>query len=87
MFIPFTAGFLVDPQESRAQIERLLELLPNLAEQGREGGRVAAGSAVVGALAGLVSECSHKLGQYSQRSLNYLCRSTPEARSISFSLP
>ncbi|OXM76086.1 protein transporter SEC24 [Cryptococcus neoformans Bt63] len=53
MFIPFTAGFLVDPQESRAQIERLLELLPNLAEQGREGGRVAAGSAVVGALAGL----------------------------------
>ncbi|ODN77810.1 hypothetical protein L202_04933, partial [Cryptococcus amylolentus CBS 6039] len=53
MFIPFTSGFLVDPQESRTQIEALLDRLPQLAEQGREGGRIAAGSAVVGALAGL----------------------------------
>ncbi|WVO12699.1 hypothetical protein L204_100307 [Cryptococcus depauperatus] len=59
MFIPFAKDFLVDPQESRMQIETLLDLLPNLAEQGKEGMRVAMGSAVVGALAGL----SHTGGQ------------------------
>ncbi|WRT70883.1 uncharacterized protein IL334_007882 [Kwoniella shivajii] len=53
MFIPFTSGFLVDPIESRTQIEALLNLLPSMAERGVEGNRVAAGSAVKGALAGL----------------------------------
>ncbi|WVF67842.1 hypothetical protein IAT40_002603 [Kwoniella sp. CBS 6097] len=53
MFIPFTTGFLVDPVESRTQIEALLDLLPTMAERGMEGNRVAAGSAVKGALAGL----------------------------------
>ncbi|WVR08759.1 hypothetical protein IAU60_005817 [Kwoniella sp. DSM 27419] len=53
MFIPFTHGFLVDPIESRTQIETLLDLLPTIAERGSEGNRVAAGSALKGALAGL----------------------------------
>ncbi|WWC65029.1 uncharacterized protein I303_107643 [Kwoniella dejecticola CBS 10117] len=53
MFIPFISGFLVDPFESRTQIEALLDLLPTIAERGQEGSRVAAGSAVKGALAGL----------------------------------
>ncbi|WVW80627.1 hypothetical protein I302_102613 [Kwoniella bestiolae CBS 10118] len=53
MFIPFTTGFLVDPTESRSQIEAVLDLLPAIAERGGEGNRVAAGSAVKGALAGL----------------------------------
>nr|XP_019007763.1 protein transporter SEC24 [Kwoniella pini CBS 10737]OCF46544.1 protein transporter SEC24 [Kwoniella pini CBS 10737] len=53
MFIPFTSGFLVDPFESKTQIVALLDLLPIIAENGQEGNRVAAGSAVKGALAGL----------------------------------
>ncbi|WVQ86219.1 hypothetical protein IAT38_008387 [Cryptococcus sp. DSM 104549] len=53
MFIPFNTGFLVDPIASRAQIEAVLELVPTIAERGGEGLRVAAGSAVQGALAGL----------------------------------
>ncbi|OCF56260.1 protein transporter SEC24 [Kwoniella mangroviensis CBS 10435] len=53
MFVPFTTGFLVDPIESRTQIEAVLDLLPTIAERGGEGNRVAAGSAVKGALAGL----------------------------------
>ncbi|KAK8850698.1 hypothetical protein IAR55_004618 [Kwoniella newhampshirensis] len=53
MYIPFTQGFLVDPSASRTQVEALLDLLPAIAERGGEGNRVAAGSAVKGALAGL----------------------------------
>ncbi|ORY28021.1 putative ER to Golgi transport-related protein [Naematelia encephala] len=55
MFVPLTTGFLVDAKESRSQIESLLSLLPNMYEAQSEGGRVAAGSGVKGALAGLAS--------------------------------
>lgn len=53
MFIPFIDGFLVDPTESKSQIQNLLDMLPGMVEKSTEGNRVAAGSAIRGALAGL----------------------------------
>lgn len=55
MYVPLANGFLVDPLESRSQVELLLDKLPGIAESQQDGNRVAAGSAVKGALAGLVS--------------------------------
>ncbi|KAK4685909.1 protein transport protein SEC24, partial [Tremellales sp. Uapishka_1] len=53
MFVPLTTGFLVDPIESRSQVESLLEMLPGMTEANPDGNRVAAGAAIKGALAGL----------------------------------
>jgi protein transport protein SEC24 len=55
MYIPLASGFLVDPLESRSQVEALLDILPRISAERPDGNRVAAGSAVKGALAGLVS--------------------------------
>ena len=56
MFIPIaSSSFLVDPVESRTQVEALLNKIPEMMEQQPDGNRVAAGSAVKGALSGLVS--------------------------------
>lgn len=54
MYIPLANGFLVDPLESRSQVEMLLDRLPGMAENQPDGNRIAAGSAIKGALAGLV---------------------------------
>ena len=56
MYIPLASGFLVDPLLCRKQVEGLLDMLPTMMEEQFEGNRVAAGSAVKGALAGLVSK-------------------------------
>ena len=53
MFVPLASGFLVDPIESRSQVESLLNMLPDMMENRPDGSRVAAGSAIKGALAGL----------------------------------
>jgi hypothetical protein len=55
MYIPLAGGCLVDPLESRSQVEALLNMLPRISAEKPDGDRVAAGSAVKGALAGLVS--------------------------------
>ncbi|KAI9633449.1 uncharacterized protein MKK02DRAFT_38103 [Dioszegia hungarica] len=53
MFVPLRDGFLVDPVESRSQIEGLLNMLPDMMERQSDGGRCAIGAAIKGALAGL----------------------------------
>lgn len=56
MFVPLASGFLADPAESKSQVETLLDMLPRMYEIEHQGNRVAAGSAIRGALEGLVSD-------------------------------
>lgn len=53
MFCPLIGGFLVDPVESRTQVEALLTMLPDLYERQPDGTACAIGAAVQGALHGL----------------------------------
>jgi protein transport protein SEC24 len=55
MFCPLIHGYLVNPAEARTSIDALLDMLPEMMENNPSGNRVAAGSALKGALAGLVS--------------------------------
>jgi protein transport protein SEC24 len=68
MYCPLINGYLVNPAQSRyvsvksmrslahfrSNIEKLLNMLPDMMENQPDGNRVAAGSALKGALAGLV---------------------------------
>lgn len=55
MYSPLASGFLVDPLATRANIESLLTLIPNMYEAQPDGPSCAIGAAIKGALAGLRS--------------------------------
>ncbi|TXT05981.1 hypothetical protein VHUM_03742 [Vanrija humicola] len=53
MYCPLAGGFLVDPAESRTQVEALLTLIPDMYERQPDGTACAIGAAIKGSLDGL----------------------------------